>query len=114
MAIVVDFEDVITPANRMVDGVGTHFITNACPDLLALTTSSGDARALPIGWRVQYLRDSNTGEEKGVVFRSPDGRTWDMEKCTAGAVVQEAGWWTWLGVLGLGALFYWVYTKKGK
>jgi hypothetical protein len=114
MATEVDIEVVVNSANQNVDGEGLHPIdSSVCPDLYAATIrASNDESKLPIGWKVQYLRDSNTGEEKGILLRAPDGRTWDQDKCSRAAALQSKGWWSWFPLLAGGVIFYYLITKK--
>ena len=125
MAITVDQEVVVTAQNqRYASGGGLVTVyKDRCPDLFAATLPatgvnvSSDApveseRLLPIGWKVQYLVDLATGADAGARYIAPNGKTWDAARCSN---LPTTGFsWTWIGVVGIGAFFIYLYTKKRK
>jgi len=112
MATVVHFEDLVTAVNRQDVGLISVY-RSTCPDLHAATqqTARENERLLPVGWKVQYLVDSKTGEDKGRAIKAPNGRTWDPEKCSGVGLDTPSLGWSWFVVAGA-ALAYYLFTRK--
>lgn len=114
MATVVQFEEVIDAQNQGQPGGGLHNLSqSACPDLYALTKAGPEgSRMLPVGWKLLFLTDSSTGDDKGMMLKAPDGRTWSLNQCQTGSVSSPAGKWSWVPAVLFGIAFYYLLTKK--